>query len=60
MDNELQALMTMSSMLAALVLLDSAFSNATTGHMHMRQTIIRAICDNPRVQRRYQPYMERN
>ena len=50
--------MTSLSILAALVQLDSAFYNATATYMRRRQAIIRAICDNPRVQRRYQPYME--
>ncbi|KAG1925610.1 protein ALP1-like [Pimephales promelas] len=59
MDNELQALLTLMSLLAAVVQANSAFYNAITAYMRWRQTIIRAIYDNSRVQRRYQPYMER-
>ena len=46
-------------LLAAVVQVNSAFYNAITAYMRRRQAIIRAICDNPRVQWRYRPYMER-
>uniref|UniRef100_A0A667XT45 Putative nuclease HARBI1 n=1 Tax=Myripristis murdjan TaxID=586833 RepID=A0A667XT45_9TELE len=59
MDNDLQALLALLSMVAAVVQLNSAFYNATIAYMRRRQAIVRAICDNPRVQRRYQPYIER-
>lgn len=56
MDNEIQALL---SLLAAVVQVKTAFHNAATAYMHRRQAIIRAICDNSRVQRRHRPYMDR-
>lgn len=46
MDNGLQALLTLLSMLAAVVQLNSAFYNITTAYMHRRQAIIRVICEN--------------
>lgn len=56
MDSELQALV---SMLAAVVQLNAAFYDATAAYMRRRRAIILALCDNSRVQRRYQPYRER-
>ena len=55
MDNELQALLTLLSMLAAVVQLNSAFYNAATAYTHRRQAIIQGICDYSRVQLHYQP-----
>jgi len=40
MDNELQALLTLMSLLAAVEQVNSAFYNAKTAYMHRRQVII--------------------
>ncbi|XP_056157048.1 putative nuclease HARBI1 [Lampris incognitus] len=59
MDNELQALLTLLSILAAVVQLNSAFCNAAAAYVRRRQLIVQAICDNPRIQRRRQPRKRR-
>ncbi len=48
-DNELQALLTSWSQLAAVVKLNLAFYHAATAYMHRRQAIVRAHCDRSRV-----------
>lgn len=50
MDYVLQALLTLLSMLGAVLQLNYAFYNATTAYMCRRQAIIKAICDNSLVQ----------
>ncbi len=59
MDNKLQALPTLLSLLAAVVQLNKAFNNATTAYMRRRKAIIRALSDYSRVRRRPRPHMER-
>ena len=41
------------SLLAAVVQVNSIFYNSITAYMRRRQAIIRTICDNSRVQRRF-------
>lgn len=50
MDNELQALLALTSLLAANVQVNSAFYNAISAYMRRRQAIIRSILDNSHVQ----------
>ncbi len=54
-----QALLTLSSLLAAVVQVNSVFYRATTVHMCRRQAITRANCSSSRVQQRHQPYIQR-
>jgi len=56
MDNELQALLTLMSLLAAVEQINSAFYNAKPANMHRRQVIIWNICENSHVQRWCRPY----
>ncbi len=43
MDNELQVSLTLLSLLAAVVQLNSAFFHVTTAYMYRRQATIRAV-----------------
>lgn len=57
MDNKLQAMLTLVSVLAAAVQLNSSLNNGTTTYMNRRRAIIQEICDSSRVQ--HYSYMER-
>ncbi len=58
MDNALQVLLTLLSLLAAVVQLNSAFYNVTSAYMHKRQAIIQVNCNSSRVQRCHQHYTD--
>ncbi len=58
MDNKLQLLLTVLSLLAAAVQLNSGFYHVTTAYMCRRKDLIWANCDSSRVQWRYQPHID--
>ncbi len=58
MDNKLQVLLTLLSVLAAVVQLNSAFYHAVTAYMLRMQATILANCDSSRVQLRHQPFTD--